>query len=100
MYRLIYAEEAGRDLQAIFDYIAADSRNRAVEYLGKMEQAILQLQEFPNIGHESRYPEMRTLGIKVLPFEDYLVFYTVNMKSQTVNIVRVLHGSVDYKRLF
>ena len=100
MYRLIYAEEAGRDLQAIFDYIAADSRNRAVEYLGKIEQTILQLQEFPNIGHESRYSEMRTLGIKVLPFEDYLVFYTVNMKSQTVNIVRVLHGSVDYKRLF
>ena len=49
MYRLIYAEEAGRDLQAIFDYIAADSRNRAVEYLGKIEQAILQLQEFPQV---------------------------------------------------
>lgn len=100
MYRLIYAEEADRDLQAIYDYIAADSPNRAVQYLGKMEQAILQLQEFPNMGHESRYREMRALGVRILSFEDYLIFHTVNRQSETVSIVRVLHGSVDYKRLF
>lgn len=100
MYRLIYAEEADRDLQVIYDYIAADSPSRAVQYLGKMEQAILQLQEFPNMGHESRYREMRALGVRTLSFEDYLIFHTVNKQSETVSIVRVLHGSVDYKRLF
>ena len=100
MYELIYAEEADNDLSAIFNYIADDSRERAVNYLGKMEQCILQLKEFPNMGKESRYKELRALGIKVLLFENYLVFHTVNDKEKAVNIIRVLHGSVNYRKLF
>lgn len=100
MYKLIYAEEADNDLTAIFNYIADDSRERAVDYLGKMESCILQLKDFPNIGVESRYKELRALGIKILPFENYLIFHTVNNKENTVNIIRVLRGSVNYRKLF
>lgn len=100
MYKLIYAEEADNDLTAIFNYIADDSRERAVDYLGKMESCILQLKDFSNIGVESRYKELRAMGIKILPFENYLIFHTVNEKEKAVNIIRVLHGSVNYRKLF
>lgn len=100
MYKLFYTEEADRDLIAIYNYIAEDSPERAVQYLGKIEKCVLQLQDFPNLGNSSRYAELNKLGIKMLPFEDYLIFYTVNSGTETVNIIRVLHGSVNYRRLF
>lgn len=100
MYKLFYTEEADRDLVAIYNYIAEDSKERAVNYLGKIEKCILQLQDFPNLGNLSRYAELKKLGVKMLPFEDYLIFYTVNCATETVNVIRVLHGSVNYRRLF
>ncbi len=100
MFRLIYANEADKDLQSIFDYIAQDNPERASSYLGEIEEQLLHLRDFPNIGNESKYAELRALGIRILPFDDYLIFHTVNEKDKAVNIVRVLHGSVNYKQLF
>ncbi len=100
MYTLVYAEEVESDLKAIFNYIAEDSSARASAYLGKIENCILQLQDFPEIGHLCRYHELKNLGIRILPFEDYLIFYTISKKQQTVNIVRVIHGSVNYRKIF
>ncbi|MDE7165051.1 MAG: type II toxin-antitoxin system RelE/ParE family toxin [Clostridiales bacterium] len=100
MFKLLYANEVGRDLQAIYDYIAQDSPERASQYIGKIENSVLRLRDFPNIGHNSSYDELNALGVRILPFDDYLIFYIVKEKDETVYIVRVLHGSVDYKHLF
>lgn len=100
MYKLRYTKDAGDDLKAIFNFIAEDSKIRASQYLGKLEKHVLQLEQFPEIGHLSRYNELRTLGIIILPFENYLIFYTISKKEETVNIIRILHGSVNYKNLF
>ena len=100
MYRILYAEKADEDLTEIYNFIASDSPERAATYLGKMESCILQLQEFPNIGYSGKYPELVKLGIRMLSFEDYLVFYTVNQVERCVHVLRVLHGSVNYRRLF
>ena len=100
MYKLIYADEAANDLQMIFDHIAQDDETRASKYLGEIEKQLLRLKDFPNIGHDSKYSELYALGIKILSYDDYLIFYTIDEKSKEINIVRVLHGSVNYKRLF
>lgn len=100
MYKLIYANEAANDLQAIYDYIACDDIGRARDYLCAIEKQILRLQDFPNIGHESKYSELCSLGVKILPYDDYLILHIVNADAQEIYIVRVLHGSVNYKRLF
>lgn len=100
MYRILYAEKTDEDLTEIYSCIAADSPERAAAYLGKMESCILQLQDFPNIGYSGKYAELVRLGIRMLSFEDYLVFYTVNQAEMCVHVLRVLHGSVNYRRLF
>ena len=100
MYNLIYSEEVDRDLTAIFNYIAEDSEMRASEYLGKIETCILHLQKNPELGTLGKYPELQRLGVRVLPFEHYLILYTVNERNQSVNLLRVIHGSLNYKRLF
>lgn len=100
MFELIYADEAEKDLTAIYKYIADDSIERARNYLGKIEECILQLKDFPEMGVEGKFKELRSLGVRILPFENYLIFYILNKKEERVNIVRVLHGSVNYRRLF
>lgn len=100
MYTLEYAEEAGNDLKAIYNYIAEDSSDRASVYLGKIEKCILQLQDFPELGHYCRYQELKNLGIRILPFEDYLIFYVINKQKKIVSLVRILHGSANYRKLF
>lgn len=100
MYNLIYSEEVDRDLTAIFNYIAEDSEISASEYLGKIEACTLHLQKNPELGRIGKYPELQRLGVRVLPFENYLILYTISEKNQSVSILRVIHGSVNYKRLF
>ena len=100
MYQLIYADEADKDLTVIYNYIACDSTERASKFLGQIENCILQLRDFPDIGVESKYKELRALGIRVLPYEKYLIFYTVNDNVKTVSVIRVLRGSVNYRNLF
>ena len=100
MYSIIYSVTAENDIRAVFDYIAADSRETAVSFMAKMEQSILTLREFPEIGHTAKYPELKMLGIRILPFEKYLIFYKVDKTLENVNIVRVLHGSRNYRNLF
>ncbi len=100
MYSLVYAAQADKDLQAIYDFIAEDNPDRAGGFLREMEQQILRLREFPYIGVESRHEELKALGIRVLPYSGYLIFYIAKDKDKTVNIVRVLNGSINYSRLF
>ena len=100
MYRLQYAQSAERDLQAIFDYLAEYDRSTAISYLGGIEESILRLRDFPELGHQAYYPELQMQGIRILPVEKYLVFYEIQDTENTVNIIRVLHGSRNYRRLF
>ncbi len=100
MFKLLYTHTAENDLQAIYNYIAEDSPTRASKYLSRIEQCVLRLQDFPELGRNSRYAELNRLGVKALPFENYLIFYTVNIQANEVNVLRVLHGSVNYRKLF
>lgn len=100
MYTIVFTYAAETDLDAIYQYIAQDSPARASAYIEKIEKHILSLRDFPLIGTTAKYSELARLGIRILPFEDYLVFYTVAPAGQTVTVLRILNGSVDYKTLF
>lgn len=100
MYTIHITETANADLTAIFNYIAEDSEERTSNYLGKLGQAILELQNFPNMGSSGRFEELKRLSIRMFPYDDYLILYTVSEKGERVNIVRVVHGTVDYRKLF
>ncbi len=100
MYKLIYSSTAEKDLVAIFNYISDDSKDRAIKYMSEIENSILSLLDFPKIGNISRFEELRMQGIYVLPHDSYLIFYRINEKDARIEIVRVLHGSRDYAKLF
>lgn len=100
MYKIYYSNLSDSDLQEIYDYIASDSSYNAIRYLSKIEKLILKLAEAPNIGVKPRYPELVLLGLQVLIFEKYLIFYKVREQEKEVEIVRVLNGQRNYIKLF
>ena len=89
-----YLATAVRDLEDIFDYIAKDRPAAAVSLLGKLDNAISQLADFPEMGVVPKDDRLKRLGYRMLIIESYLVFYVV--KFETVQIRRIIHGDRQY----
>ena len=90
---LEYSEQSIVDLDNIIEYIAKDSKNRALQYIDKMKSKIELLVHTPNIGVLCKEKKIN-LNCRIFIFEHYLVFYTI--KENNIDIKRVLHSSVNY----
>ncbi len=95
IFTVLISETAENDLKDIVSYIAyfLKSKQNAVNQLKRLEKAIKGLSEFPE--RFKRYESDGNLDgdVRVMPVDNYLVFYTVDNDSQIVTIVRVLYGS-------
>jgi toxin ParE1/3/4 len=96
--KLIYTCKAEDDLDSIFDYIAKDSPENALNYIDKIKSAIEHLATSPFIGiHCSSKGIDR--DCRILIFENYLIFYQFNEIDNEIKILRILHGSRKYQDL-
>lgn len=93
MKQLVFAEPAGRDLEAIVEYIALDSPIAAERTYREIIKSLGHLTEFPALGRPGRYPETRELVIPGLP---YVVVYQVG--EEAVTVLAVFHTSRDLVR--
>lgn len=100
-YKILRTEKAEQQLRDIIFYIADDSKSIdiALNYLDKIEHAITQLEDFPNLGTIPKYAILRKQGYKVLIVERHLVFYKVNEDKKIVVIYAVVDGRREYKNL-
>ena len=94
---LEYSEQSIIDLDNIINYIAKDSKSRALQYIDKMKSKIELLVDTPNIGVLCKEKNIN-LNCRIFIFEHYLVFYTI--KENNIQIKRVLHSSVNYVDTF
>ena len=96
-YTVNISSEATADLRAIFEYIAFELRSvqNASSQLARLEKEIYALNQLPE--RYRRYDEesWRSRGLRLMPVDNYCVFYIPNHESRTVNIVRVIYGGRD-----
>lgn len=96
-YTVNISSEAAADLRAIFEYIAFELRSvqNASSQLTRLEKEIYALNQLPE--RYRRYDEepWRSRGLRLMPVDNYCVFYIPNHESRTVNIVRVIYGGRD-----
>ncbi len=94
----VYTCKAEDDLDSIFDYIAENSAENALNYINRVQSAIENLLTSPYMG-----VSCRSKGIdrdcRILIFENFLIFYQVNEADNEIMILRILHGSRKYKDL-
>jgi toxin ParE1/3/4 len=97
MARIIWADPAIQDLDAIADYIALDNPAAARNMVQQAFAAVRKLRKFPRMG--SVPDELRGLPYRQLIVSPCRVFYRV--ESNAIYIVHVLRGEqLIHKELF
>ena len=87
---------ASRDIEAIMDYVAANSSFDAAErLLDKIEDKCKKLISFPSMGQKR---DQLALNVRSFPVDSYLIFYRAI--ADGVEILRVVSGYRDLKDLF
>lgn len=93
MYNIRYTELAEADLTEIFHLIYADKPVSAIEYIDKFDKFITLLEDNPFMGIECKHKKIDR-NCRVLVYENYLIFYTVNQEE--IVIIRILNAHNDY----
>jgi toxin ParE1/3/4 len=100
-YSLVIAEAAEADLDRIADYISYELKEpiTALKQLARIEEAMMALEDLPECHSLVQDKYLAAKGIRKLPIDNYLIFYTVNKSKDTINITRVLHGRRDWESI-
>ena len=97
IYEIITTDQADADLRSIYEYIAFELLlpDNAPGQLGRLEEHIVGLEEFPEKFRNYEKEPWRSRGLRVMPVDNYLVFYIPKPEEQTVYIIRVMYGGRD-----
>jgi len=100
-YNLVISEAAEADLDGIADYISYELKEpiTALKQLERIQEAMATLEELPECHSLVQDKYLAAKGIRKLPIDNYLIFYTVNKSTNTVSIVRILHGRRDWESI-
>ena len=90
MAHVVERPRALRDLDEIFDYIAADSEHRAVRFIRTLRERLSLLAENPLAG---RARDELAPGLRSFPIGRYVVFYRPLGAGDGIEVVRVLHAA-------
>lgn len=83
------------DLHAIFDYIAQNSPQAAVDVVRKIEEKCNLLAEAPDMGFVR---DDLLLELRASPVGRYVIIYRI--LNGGIDIVRIVHGARDFGALF
>src|SRR5258708_6816375 len=94
--RILWTDPAIADLSAVRDYIARDSEQYAVQFVGRILDAAEKLPSFPEMGR--KVPESRTRDrVREVLFQIYRIIYRI--ASDQIQIITVIHGARDLRRM-
>lgn len=96
-YEVRLTSEAKADLRGIFEYIAYNlqSVQNAVGQLDRLEQGIKSLDQMPERFRIYEKEPWRSRNLRVMPIDNYIVFYIPNHEKNIVTVIRVIYGGRD-----
>ncbi len=100
IYSVKISKQAENDLRSIYEYIAfeLESSQNAQGQLGRLESNILKLKEMPERFSVYEKEPWKSRNLRVMPVDNYLVFYIPDKESKSVNILRVMYGGRDTEK--
>lgn len=81
-----WLRKALQNLEVIYEYVAKDNLDAALQLVTKIRGAVRQLEDFPLMGRIGRVKETREIVVS-----PYIMIYRVN--GNFVEILRVLHSA-------
>ena len=96
-YSVELTEQAESDLRSIFEYIAFElnSLQNATGQLNRLEKSIKGLKQMPERFKIYDREPWRSRNLRIMPVDNYLVFYIPNESSKRVNIIRIMYSGRD-----
>lgn len=84
-------------MRSIYEYIAFEllSSDNAAGQLGRLEEHIVGLEESPEKFRYYEKEPWRTRGLRVMPVDNYLVFYIPDKDAGIVTVIRVMYAGRD-----
>ena len=97
IFHVAYSAEARQDLRDIYEYIAQELLvpETAAGQTERIMKAIRSLEQMPMRHRPYEEEPWHSQGLRVLPVDNYLVFYLPDENSATVNIIRIMYGGRD-----
>jgi toxin ParE1/3/4 len=89
---VIWSPDSRDDLAEIGNYIATDSRERAVSFVMEITAAGEAIADMPKAF--PLVPHLEHRGIRKRRYGQYLIFYRI--EDRDVHILHVAHGARDY----
>ena len=93
--KIQWTEPAVLDLEDIRDFIARDSEYYALEFAGRIFNAVEQLKRFPQVGR--RVPEVEDDRIREIIFHNYRIIYQI--REQIILILGIIHAARDFSNM-
>lgn len=88
-WKIIFSPESIDDLKQIVGNIASSNSIAAEKFGLKLIRKTEILADFPELGS----PYRRRVGVRKLTLKPYIIFYQLNERARTVEIMRLWHGA-------
>ena len=97
IYEVEVSEQADCDLRGIFEYIAFElqSPENASGQLDRLEEQMLSLDTMPERYRKYEKEPWKSRGLRILPVDNYVVFYIPDNARKVVTILRVMYAGRD-----
>ena len=100
IYEIEMTEAAKKDLQSIFEYIAfiLQEPENARNQMRRLESRILSLDTMPERYKSYDKEPWHSQGVRILPVDNFIVFYIPDANTKIVTIIRILYSSRDIEK--
>ncbi len=100
IFNVVYSAESRQDLRDIYEYIAYEllEPDTAAAQTGRIMKAVRSLEQMPMRYRHYEEEPWYSQGLRVLPVDNYLVFYLPDEVGATVSIVRIMYAGRDIKK--
>lgn len=100
-YSVVYSPKAREDLKEIYSYIAFTLLvpSTAEGQVNRIRKAIRSLDTMPQRNPAVEWEPWRSMGMRKIPVDNFVVFYTVDENASTVTVIRIVYGGRDMENL-
>lgn len=100
VWKVVYTEQAEKGLLGIYEYIAFSLLELKIagKQIKRIIEAVVKLNEVPFRCRLYEEEPWHSKGLRVLPVDNYLVFYLPFEAQGTVAIIRIMYGGRDIEK--
>lgn len=95
MGKIKWTGKARHNLEAIYDYIASDSKTYALRCITSLIKATTKLEIMPRCGRI--VPEFESYGLREVIYQNYRIIYRIKESSEDIEILAIVHGAREIK---